>query len=66
MAVNTAVESSMLIIGALFIEILGKGPDGTLYFSQQMCYIMHYVRAENTAFVVGGLQRSRSGRQGLP
>ena len=56
----------MLIIGALFIEILGKGPDGTLYFSQQMCYIMHYVRAENTPFVIGGLQRPRCARQRLP
>ena len=39
MTLNTAVEAEMLILGALFIEVVGKAEDGTLFVSKQLCYI---------------------------
>ena len=38
-SLNKAVDAEMLIMGALFIEIVGKAPNGKLYESKQMCYI---------------------------
>ena len=39
MSFNTVVDAEMLILGALFIEIVGKAETEELYISQQMCYI---------------------------
>ena len=39
MTLNTAVEAEMLILGALFIEVLGRAADGGLFVSKQLCYI---------------------------
>ena len=39
MKLNTAVEAEMLILGALFIEVVGKAEDGDLFVSKQLCYI---------------------------
>ena len=39
MSLNTAVDSEMLILGALFIEVVGKAEDGQLFVSKQLCYI---------------------------
>ena len=39
MTLNTRVEAEMLILGALFIEVVGKAEDGQLFVSKQLCYI---------------------------
>ena len=39
MTLNTAVEAEMLILGAIFIEVVGKAEDGELFVSKQLCYI---------------------------
>ena len=39
MTLNTAVEAEMLILGALFIEVVGMAEDGEMFVSKQLCYI---------------------------
>ena len=39
MTLNTAVEAEMLILGAIFIEVVGKAENGELFVSKQLCYI---------------------------
>ena len=39
MTLNTAVEAEMLILGALFIEVMGRAEDGEMFLSKQLCYI---------------------------
>ena len=36
MTLNTAVEAVMLILGALFIEVMGRVQDGEMFLSKQL------------------------------
>ena len=44
MLLNTAVEAKMLILGALFIEVVGMAENGDLFVSKQLCYVAKGLR----------------------
>ena len=64
MLLNTAVEAKMLILGALFIEVVGMAENGDLFVSKQL--LLCGKRSKNTKPVSGSLQRPGFSGQKFP